>query len=138
MNTMIAGIQRRCHTGFMKEVQASATESGMSLVFGMAPGYRELYIRWFQFGCMLPVFRSHGTDTPREPWQFGGEDSPEYICIKETIDLRYRLLPYLYSTAEQACREGIPMIRAMLAAFPEESALHRLDDQYMQGDALLV
>ena len=43
MNTMIAGIQRRCHTGFMKEVQASATESGMSLVFGMAPGYRELY-----------------------------------------------------------------------------------------------
>ena len=102
------------------------------------PGYRELYIRWFQFGCMLPVFRSHGTDTPREPWQFGGEDSPEYICIKETIDLRYRLLPYLYSTAEQACREGIPMIRAMLAAFPEESALHRLDDQYMLGDALLV
>ena len=43
MNTMIAGIQRRCHTGFMKEVNASATESGMSLVFGMAPGYRELY-----------------------------------------------------------------------------------------------
>ena len=43
MNTMIGGIQRRCHTGFMKEVHASATESGMSLVFGMAPGYRELY-----------------------------------------------------------------------------------------------
>ena len=43
MNTMIAGIQRRCHTGFMKEVQATAAESGMSLVFGMAPGYRELY-----------------------------------------------------------------------------------------------
>ena len=102
------------------------------------PGYRELYIRWFQFGSMLPVFRSHGTDTPREPWQFGGEDSPEYICIKETIGLRYRLMPYLYSTAEQACREGIPMIRAMLAAFPEESALHRLDDQYMLGDVLLV
>lgn len=43
MNTMIAGIQRRCHTGFMRDVHASATESGMSLVFGMAPGYRELY-----------------------------------------------------------------------------------------------
>ena len=102
------------------------------------PGYRELYIRWFQFGSMLPVFRSHGTDTPREPWQFGGENSPEYICIKETIALRYRLLPYLYATAEQACREGIPMIRAMLAAFPEEKELHGLSDQYMLGDALLV
>ena len=57
------------------------------------PAYRELYLRWFQFGAMLPVFRSHGTDTPREPWQFGEEDSPEYTCIRETIALRYRLLP---------------------------------------------
>ena len=102
------------------------------------PAYRELYIRWFQFGSMLPVFRSHGTDTPREPWQFGGEESTEYVCIKEMIDLRYRLLPYLYSTAAQACREGMPMIRAMLAAFPENPELHGLDDQYMLGDELLV
>lgn len=102
------------------------------------PGYRELYIRWFQFGAMLPVFRSHGTDTPREPWQFGGEDSPEYACIRKTIALRYRLLPYLYSTAAQACREGLPMIRAMMAAFPEERDLYAVADQYMLGDAILV
>lgn len=101
-------------------------------------GYRELYIRWFQFGAMLPVFRSHGTDTPREPWQFGGEDSPEYACIRETIKLRYRLMPYLYSTAAQACRDGLPMIRAMLTAFPEEPAICTSADQYMLGDALLV
>ena len=100
--------------------------------------YRELYIRWFQFGAMLPVFRSHGTDTPREPWQFGAEDSPEYACIRDMIALRYRLLPYLYSTAAQACREGMPMIRAMLTAFPEVPELHATDDQYMLGDALLV
>ena len=87
------------------------------------PGYRELYIRWFQFGAVLPVFRSHGTDTPREPWQFGRDDSPEYTCIRETIRLRYRLMPYLYSTAAQACRDGLPMIRAMLTAFPEEPAI---------------
>lgn len=102
------------------------------------PGYRELYIRWFQFGAVLPVFRSHGTDTPREPWQFGGADSIEYACIRETIALRYRLLPYLYATAAQACRDGLPMIRAMLTAFPEEPELWPLDDQYMLGDALLV
>ena len=102
------------------------------------PGYRELYIRWFQFGAMLPVFRSHGTDTPREPWQFGRDDSPEYTCIRETIRLRYRLMPYLYSTAAQACRDGLPMIRAMLTAFPEEPAIRTTADQYMLGDALLI
>ena len=102
------------------------------------PEYRELYIRWFQFGAMLPIFRSHGTDTPREPWRFGGEDTAEYACLRETIALRYRLLPYLYATAAQACREGIPMIRAMMAAFPEEKELAAAGDQYMLGDALLV
>jgi len=102
------------------------------------PAYRELYIRWFQFGAMLPVFRSHGTDTPREPWQFGDEDSPEYACIRDTIALRYRLMPYLYATAAQACREGLPMIRAMMTAFPECPELYGVDDQYMLGDALLV
>lgn len=102
------------------------------------PAYRELYIRWFQFGAMLPMFRSHGTDTPREPWQFGDEDSPEYRCIRDIIALRYRLLPYFYSTAAQCCREGLPMIRAMMVAFPEETGLHPLHDQYMLGDLLLV
>ncbi len=102
------------------------------------PAYRELYIRWFQFGAMLPVFRSHGTDTPREPWRFGGEDSPEYACIRDVIRLRYRLMPYLYSAAAKACRDGLPMLRAMLAAFPEEKELAGIHDQYMLGDALLV
>ena len=101
------------------------------------PGYRELYIRWFQFGAMLPVFRSHGTDTPREPWQFGAEDSPD-ACIRDMIALRYRLMPYLYATAAQAAREGLPMIRAMMAAFPDAPELYAADDLYMLGDALLV
>ena len=102
------------------------------------PGYRELYVRWFQFGAMLPVFRSHGTDTPREPWRFGEEDSPEYRAIRDMIDLRYRLLPYIYSEAARSCRTGLPMLRAMLLAFPRETALHAIHDQYMLGDALLV
>ena len=102
------------------------------------PAYRELYVRWFQFGAMLPVFRSHGTDTPREPWAFGDESSPEYRCIREVIALRYRLMPYLYATAAQTCRDGLPMIRAMLTAFGEDPRLRSLSDQYMLGDALLV
>ena len=102
------------------------------------PAYRELYIRWFQFGAMLPVFRSHGTDTPREPWAFGAEESPEYRCMREIIALRYRLLPYLYSTAARVCRDGLPMIRAMLTAFGNAPRLRGLSQQYMLGDALLV
>ena len=102
------------------------------------PAYRELYIRWFQFGSMLPVFRSHGTETPREPWRFGGEDSTEYAVLRDTIALRYRLMPYIYASAAQACRDGLPMLRAMMTAFPEEKELHPLHDQYMLGDALLV
>ena len=102
------------------------------------PAYRELYIRWFQFGAMLPVFRSHGTDTPREPWAFGAEESPEYRCLREIIALRYRLLPYLYSTAARVCRDGLPMIRAMLTAFGNDPRLRGLSQQYMLGDALLV
>ncbi len=102
------------------------------------PAYRELYIRWFQFGAMLPVFRSHGTDTPREPWAFGDEDSPEYRCLREIIALRYRLLPYLYSAAARTCRDSLPMIRAMLAVFGNDPRLRGLSQQYMLGDALLV
>ena len=102
------------------------------------PAYRELYIRWFQFGAMLPVFRSHGTDTPREPWAFGTEESPEYRCLREIIALRYRLLPYLYSTAARVCRDGLPMIRAMLTVFGNDPWLRGLSQQYMLGDALLV
>ena len=102
------------------------------------PAYRELYVRWFQFGAMLPVFRSHGTDTPREPWAFGDENSPEYCAIREMIRLRYRLLPWLYSEAARTCREGLPMIRSMLTAFGNVPPIRGLPDQYMFGEALLV
>lgn len=102
------------------------------------PAYRELYIRWFQLGSMLPVFRSHGTNTPREPWQFGGEDSQEYAVLRDTAALRYRLLPYIYASAAQTSREGLPMMRAMMTAFPGDKTLHAVHDQYMLGDALLV
>ena len=102
------------------------------------PAYRELYVRWFQFGAMLPIFRSHGTDTPREPWRFGDANSPEYRAISGTIALRYRLLPYLYAAAAQASRDGLPMLRAMMTAFPGDPELAPVHDQYMLGDALLV
>jgi len=62
-------------------------------------GYRELYTRWFQFGAFLPIFRTHGTDTPREVWQFGEPGTVFYEAIVKVLRLRYRLMPYIYSLA---------------------------------------
>ena len=62
-------------------------------------GYRELYVRWLQFGTFLPIFRSHGTDTPREPWNFGKSGEIFYDVIVKFIKLRYKLMPYIYSLA---------------------------------------
>ena len=74
----------------------------------------------------------------RELYIFGAEESPEYRCLREIIALRYRLLPYLYSTAARVCRDGLPMIRAMLTVFGNDPWLRGLSQQYMLGDALLV
>ena len=63
------------------------------------PQFQELYVRWMQYGLFCPVFRSHGADAPREIWQFGKKGEPVYDAIEKQIRLRYRLIPYLYSTA---------------------------------------
>ncbi len=62
-------------------------------------GYRELFVRWFQYGAFLPMFRAHGTDTPREIWRFGMPGEPFYEALVGALHLRYRLLPYIYSLA---------------------------------------
>ena len=102
------------------------------------PAYRELYVRWLQFACFLPVFRSHGTDTPREPWQFGAPGSLEYDTIQAFIALRYRLLPYVYAAAAEMHFEGTPMLRSMLMAFGQDARARMLCDSYLFGSALLV
>jgi len=101
-------------------------------------GYRELYVRWFQFGAFLPVFRSHGTDTPREPWNFGSPGSMFYDTILKFIKLRYRLLPYIYSTAAQVHFNHTNMMRSLLFDFPQDENVKELNDSYMFGKAFLV
>jgi alpha-D-xyloside xylohydrolase len=101
-------------------------------------GYRELYTRWLQFGAFLPMFRSHGTDTPREPWRFGEPGTPFYDAILGTIDLRYRLLPYLYSLNGRVSKLNASWIRPVAFAFPEDAKTHDLKTQFMVGDELMV
>jgi len=101
-------------------------------------GYRELYTRWLQFETFLPMFRSHGTDTPREPWRFGEPGTPFYDAIIDTIDLRYRLLPHLYSVNGRVSRQNASWIRPVAFAFPEDAKTHDLKTQFMVGDELMI
>lgn len=101
-------------------------------------GYRELYIRWFQYGAFLPIFRSHGTDCMREPWYFGGPGEPFYEALRKAARLRYRLLPYIYSLAGAVWKEDSLMMRPLIYDFPEDAKAVRISEQYMFGPALMI
>ncbi len=101
-------------------------------------GYRELYTRWLQAGVFLPMFRSHGTDTPREPWRFGEPGTPFYDAVLASIDLRYRLLPYFYSLAGRVSLNDDMFLRPLAFAFPEDEKTHDLKTQFLVGDAFMV
>lgn len=101
-------------------------------------GYRELYVRWFEYGAFLPMFRSHGTDTPREVWNFGKKGEPFYDALVKTIELRYRLMPYIYSSAARVWSEDYTMLRSLLFDFAEDKKAAVLGDEFMFGDSLLI
>ncbi|HJA56291.1 MAG TPA: DUF5110 domain-containing protein [Candidatus Bacteroides intestinigallinarum] len=100
--------------------------------------YRELYTRMFQYGAFLPVFRSHGSDTPREVWRFGKPGEPFYESLIQMIHLRYRLLPYIYSLAGKVHRDNYTMTRALAFDFSADTRVADLKDEFMLGPALLV
>ncbi|PSU33528.1 TIM-barrel domain-containing protein [Photobacterium lutimaris] len=100
--------------------------------------YRELYVRWFQYGAFCPIFRSHGTGTPREVWQFGEPGDWAYDTIEQYLNLRYRLLPYIYSEAWSVTNNGSTMMRALPFDFRKDTTAHDIDDQFMFGQSLLV
>jgi len=102
------------------------------------PGYRELYTRWLQFGVFLPMFRSHGTDTPREVWNFGEQGSVFYDAIVDAIRLRYRLMPYIYSMAGGVWQRDETMMRSLLFDFSEDEEAAFIHSQFMFGKNIMV
>jgi alpha-D-xyloside xylohydrolase len=94
----------------------------------------ELYVRWAQFGLFSSHSRCHGT-TPREPWEFGEEAE---AIFRRYAKLRYRLLPYIYSTAVQAAQTGLPMVRALVLKYSHDPNVRHLDTEYLFGDNFLV
>lgn len=99
----------------------------------------ELFVRWMQVGAFSPFFRNHSAKNTRqqEPWSFGKE--VEQIC-RQTIEQRYRLMPYLYTLFWEASESGAPIIRPLFWFFPEDTLAYdrRFQHQFFFGENLLV
>ncbi len=102
------------------------------------PNYRELYIRWIQFGAFCPMMRSHGTDAPREIYQFGKRGDRLFDAIEKSINLRYTLLPYIYSTSWDITANQSSMMRALAMDFTKDKKALNINNQYMFGKSILV
>jgi len=109
------------------------------------PYFRELIVRWFQYGVFCPLFRLHGfrmpntkfwdTGGPNEVWSFGEE---AYTIIGELLSLRERLRPYVMEQMRLAHEKGIPPMRPLFFDFPQDNGCAVVDDQFMFGPDLLV
>ncbi len=100
--------------------------------------YRELYARWIQFGAFCPMMRSHGTDAPREIYHFGKKGDEIYDAIDKYINLRYLLLPYIYSDSWQVTDHQSTMMRALVMDFPKDKDALNINNEYMFGKEILV
>ncbi len=109
--------------------------------------YRELMVRWFQYGAFCPLFRLHGNREPRtatgwdetggpnEVWAFGDE---AYAIIKDVMLMRERLRPYLHEQMGVAATKGLPAMRPLFVDFPDDERAWAVDDQMMFGPDVLV
>ena len=111
------------------------------------PSFRELIVRWFQFGVFCPVFRLHGIRQPgtmigaeqtgaaNEVWSFGDE---QYTIIRQLLFLRERLRPYVMAQMRKASESGLPPMRPLFVDFPADAASWDVEDQFLFGDDILV
>lgn len=109
------------------------------------PAFRELLIRWFQYGVFCPIFRLHGQrrrnaatefgDAPNEVWSFGAR---AYQIIRDLLFLRERLRPYVHQHMRAASRSGAPLMRPLFWDFPDDAAGWPVEDQFMFGPDIMV
>jgi len=111
------------------------------------PEYRELIVRWFQYGVWCPLFRLHGDRLPRSPlsqamsggpnevWSYGDE---VYAIVAEILALRERIKPYLLEQMASAAKNGTPPMRPLWFDFPDDDAAWGVEDQYLFGPSVLV
>ena len=102
------------------------------------PKFRELFVRWFQFGAFSPIFRVHGTrfnPDENELWSYGPEAGK---ILLQYDNLRYRLLPYIYSLAWKTTSQSYTPMRPLVMDFREDVNAQNIGDQFMYGPAFLV
>jgi len=97
--------------------------------------YQELLTRWYQWGTFNPIFRIHGYQTETEPWKYGQtvEDN-----MRKMLNLRYRLLPYIYSEAWQVTKNGSTLMRPLVMDFRDDAKAVNQPYEYMFGKSILV
>ena len=137
INTTFETLETQIRTGLnvgMSGVPHWGTDIGG--FFPVAPDQGELFARWFQFGAFCSIFRAHGHVWRRHlPWSYGEEI--EAIC-RQYLELRYQLMPYTYTLAWQAHRDGLPLMRPLVLNYPDDPRVWDLGTQYLWGDDLLV
>ena len=100
--------------------------------------WRELQARWNQFGCFVPLYRTHGQWPTREVWNIAPANHPAYKTIVAYDKLRYRLMPYLYSMAGMVHLKDYTMMRALVMDFNGDDNIYDIKDQWMFGSALMA
>jgi len=100
-----------------------------------SPEYRELLIRWFQFGVFSPIFRIHGYKSDTEMWKYGPEVEK---VLRQYDELRYRLLPYIYSSAWGVTNRGEIVMRGLPFMYPNDTTVRQVSDEFLFGDSLLI
>jgi alpha-glucosidase len=97
----------------------------------------EMYTRWLQYGVFLPLCRSHSVkgSVDKEPWAYGEKFE---TINRKFIELRYQLLPFLYTEFYKASLSGVPIMRPLLLEFPDDKTTYRIDTQFMIGENILV
>jgi alpha-glucosidase len=116
--------------------------SGVPLVGADVGGFvgnpsGELYARWLQAAALTPLMRSHTNagSKDKEPWSYG----PEFERInRKTIELRYKLLPYLYSVFHEHTQTGAPVMRPLWFEYPKDVRTYLIEDEYLVGHEILV
>ena len=100
-----------------------------------SPEYHDLLIRWFQFGAFCPIFRIHGFRSETEIWKYGPDVEK---VLREYDELRYRLLPYIYSAAWRVTDRSEIVMRALPFAYPHDESVRQIADQFLFGDSMLI
>ncbi len=97
----------------------------------------ELFARWFELAAYLPFVRGHSEKSAcrKEPWSFGPQIE---AAVRAALERRYQLLPYVYTVLERALARGLPLVRPLFWAAPDEVRLRACDDQFLLGEDLLV